>query len=156
MTMIDKYIIEKRIFFNLTRNIFCIISVILFLVTVNNIYASQNDIYGTWVGILKPNPSFSERVVYTISSTAIVAEITAISTADNSETLLNLSTAHIISWNEVVNSDINTNIDFPTGYILVVDEGGTFETVFYISRDRNQLIFPVLRNDTIPVIFLRQ
>ena len=130
--------------------------ILMFFIGAGQIFALQNDFYGTWEG-----NAIDEGVVfqmkYTFSTSVITVEVVIFE--DNDDPDIIKEEAEILSWLESFNSDNCTMNDFPNGFILQTrsSNGIISSQIIYISRDKRRFIFPSFTdNDGQVIIFYKK
>jgi hypothetical protein len=120
-----------------------------------NVYATQNEFYGTWVGSATDHDGVYELKI-TISDRTFLLEMIGI--FNNGETETFNGTMEIITWIESINAETTTRNDFPNGYILRAkrEDDSIINIMIYISRNKSQIIIPTLDIETDVKIIYRK
>jgi len=126
-----------------------------FFITDVTLFASQEDLYGTWVGEFTEDDTI---VILKFQFNEAVLIAMEICMYDNEILEQEEYSIEIIDWKEKVNNDNETRNSYPNGYILELN--GPLESIFlelYISGDKKQFTVPEFNEETNEIVaFIKQ
>jgi hypothetical protein len=126
-----------------------------FFINSVSLFASPEDLYGTWVGEFTEDDG-TIIMKFQFDKSVLIMGIKYL--IDNEILEQEEFTVGINNWKETVNADNNTKADYPDGYLLelISPSGNTFLELF-ISRDKKLITIPEFNKETNKTtVFVRQ
>jgi len=127
--------------------------VLFFLIFSPFLFTSETDFYGTWQGDVSV---YNEGYFFKIDISKTIFSIEIVYIYYDFAESLGVFSADIKSWTEVENTDTDTLVYFPDGFLLeMLEPGGETDIMdVFISKDKTLITFPVLNEDYgEPIIF---
>jgi len=128
--------------------------IVFFFISGVTLFASQQDLYGTWVGEFTEDDA-TVVIKFQFKEADFLMEIKYMD--DNEIFEQEEYSVEIIDWKEIVNNDNETKNNYPNGYILELSGplGSTFLEL-YVSKDKKQLTFPFFNEETDEIMIFRK
>ena len=121
-----------------------------------NLYANQNDFYGSWACKFSED-DFTIILRITISESSMTWEFEVLYEDDDMDS--EKFSVGIVGWTEIFNADSETRTAYPNGFsfeIINEDDGETAEIEMFISRDKRQLTIPLLNDEMGDILIFRK